>query len=92
MTGVGQYVELLKEKTLKLHEKVLDTKKILIDNKIDVDRHFQECKELLSLMTEMDKGYENRTRLQFCNDKPISSGKIAFQLIEVILRFWESQI
>lgn len=54
MTGVGQYVELLKEKTLKLHEKVLDTKKILIDNKIDVDRHFQECKELLSLMTEID--------------------------------------
>ena len=54
MTGVGQYVELLKEKTLKLHEKVLDTKKILIDNKIDVDRHFQECKELLSLMTERD--------------------------------------
>merc|ERR1712079_550351 len=51
MTGVGQYVELLKEKTLKLHEKVLDTKKILIDNKIDVERHYTECKERLILYT-----------------------------------------
>ena len=49
MTGVGEYVELLKERTLKLHEKVVDTKKILIDNKIDLDRHYPECKELLIL-------------------------------------------
>ena len=47
--GVGEYVELLKERTLKLHEKVVDTKKILIDNKIDLDRHYPECKELLIL-------------------------------------------
>ena len=49
MAGVGDYVLLLKEKTLKLHEKVLDTKKILIDNKVDMERHYTECKECLIL-------------------------------------------
>ena len=49
--GVGDYVQLLKEKTLKLHEKVLDTKKILIDNKVDMERHYTECKERLILYT-----------------------------------------
>ena len=51
VAGVGDYVQLLKEKTLKLHEKVLDTKKILIDNKVDMERHYTECKERLILYT-----------------------------------------
>ena len=49
VVGVGDYVQLLKEKTLKLHEKVLDTKKILLDNKVDMERHYTECKECLIL-------------------------------------------
>ena len=51
VAGVGDYVQLLKEKTLKLHEKVLDTKKILIDNKVDMERYYTECKECLILKT-----------------------------------------
>ena len=51
VAGVGDYVQLLKEKTAKLHEKVLDTKKILIDNKVDIERHYSECKEYLILKT-----------------------------------------
>ena len=47
VTGVGEYVELLKTKTILLHQKVLDTKKILIDHKIDGERHYPECKERL---------------------------------------------
>jgi len=41
---ISQYVEMIKEKTVHLHQKVLETKKTLTDNNIDLDRHYLENK------------------------------------------------
>ena len=45
---VTDYVELMKERQASLHNKVVDTKKTLVENNIDLDRHHHEPKEDLS--------------------------------------------
>jgi len=41
---ISEYVEMIKEKTIAVHNKVVETKKTLLDNKIEVDRHYPDCK------------------------------------------------
>jgi len=41
---ISQYVEMIKEKTVQLHQKVLETRKTLTDNNIDLDRNYLENK------------------------------------------------
>merc|ERR1719394_1388470 len=41
---ISEYVEMIKEKTIAVHNKVVETKKTLLDNKIEVDRHYPYCK------------------------------------------------
>lgn len=42
---------MIKEKTIAVHNKVVETKKTLLDNKIEVDRHYPDCKEVPSVKT-----------------------------------------
>ena len=44
MVVICDYVEMIRERTAALHDKVLQTKKTLIDNKIEIDRHSPDCK------------------------------------------------
>ena len=48
---ISEYVEMIKEKTVAVHNKVVETKKTLLDNKIEVDRHYPDCKEVPSVKT-----------------------------------------
>jgi len=48
---ISEYVEMIKEKTIAVHNKVVETKKTLLDNKIEVDRHYPDCKEVPSVKT-----------------------------------------
>ena len=44
MVVICDYVGMIRERTAALHDKVLQTKKTLIDNKIEIDRHSPDCK------------------------------------------------
>ena len=48
---ITDFVEQMKERQASLHNKVVDTKKTLVENNIDLDRHHHEPKEDLSNMS-----------------------------------------
>ena len=45
---IGDYVEMIRERTAAMHDQVVQTKKTLIDNKIEIDRHYPDCKAAMS--------------------------------------------
>ena len=50
---------MIKEKTVHLHQKVLETKKTLTDNNIDLDRHYLENKVSEKFTDEKLRGQIN---------------------------------
>lgn len=71
---ITDYVDLMKERKMNLHKKVLDTKKTLVDNKIELDSHYPESKSI-SVHKLSEPHITTQPRTQQQGEEQISVGK-----------------
>ena len=79
---------MIKEKTVHLHQKVLETKKTLTDNNIDLDRHYLENKVNEKFTDEKLRGQINLyPNIQGCLTKPAIQFALSAHVIMKLLSF-----